>query len=61
VKWKMVVDVPSDSSFCRQIPPSPCKSRSSPVAIISRFAAYNVQSEGRSFTGQMKIAGSMKR
>lgn len=36
----------SNSSFCRQIPPSPRKSRSFPVAIISRFAAYNVQSEG---------------
>lgn len=50
-----------DRSFCRQIPPSPRKSRSFPVAIISRFAAYNVQSEGRSFTDQMKIACSMKK
>ena len=45
----------SNSSFCRQIPPSPRKSRSFPVAIISRFAAYNVQSEGA-----LKIAGSRK-
>jgi hypothetical protein len=42
----VIVDVPWDSSFCRQIPPSPRKSRSFPVTIISRFAAYNAQSEG---------------
>jgi len=49
-----------DSSICHQILPSPCKSRSFLVTIISCFAAYNVESEGHSFTGQMKIAGSMK-
>ena len=56
-RWSLMLQ----ARVCRQIPWSLCKSRSFSVAIISHFAAYNVQSEGHSSTGQMKIAGSKKK
>ena len=56
-RWSLMFQ----ARVCRQILRSLCKSRSFSVAIISRFAAYNVQSEGRSSTGQMKIVGSKKK